>query len=317
MAQDVVINGTTYPAVESVSLRDGNGNETMYYPDAVRYVPQELTEEQKAQVRQNIGIPDSGGNAENVPDYWLTELDEGAEAINTALCTAGRNKSAFLFYSDAHWNYGSQMSPRLLKYLYKHTGMTKTFYGGDIVNDEATDYDTMKYLWNWREQLKDLPNHHSVVGNHDDGNATNNLFGEQYVYGYLLAPEETPDVVYGDSGLYYYIDSPAEKTRYLCLDTAYQGVGSDQQEFVKNALLTTPEGWHIVAIAHLWHDTDYSVSPAVPAGINAGAATILSMFDAYNSRSGDYAQCLGRVEFCIGELERTVLAAENQRGIKK
>jgi hypothetical protein len=55
MAQDVVINGTTYPAVESVALTDANGNVTMYYPDAVRYVAQNLTEAQKAQARANIG----------------------------------------------------------------------------------------------------------------------------------------------------------------------------------------------------------------------------------------------------------------------
>lgn len=56
MAQDAVINGTTYPAVESVALVDKNGNVTQYYPDAVRYVPQELTLEQQAQARENIGI---------------------------------------------------------------------------------------------------------------------------------------------------------------------------------------------------------------------------------------------------------------------
>ena len=31
MAQDVVVNGTTYPDVESVELTDGNGNKTSYY----------------------------------------------------------------------------------------------------------------------------------------------------------------------------------------------------------------------------------------------------------------------------------------------
>lgn len=56
MAQDVVVNGTTYPAVETVALTDANGNTTMYYPDAVRYVPQKLTDEQKIQARENIGI---------------------------------------------------------------------------------------------------------------------------------------------------------------------------------------------------------------------------------------------------------------------
>lgn len=59
MAQDAVINGTTYPAVEAVALTDGNGNTTQYYPDAVRYVAQSLTDAQKAQARENIGASDN------------------------------------------------------------------------------------------------------------------------------------------------------------------------------------------------------------------------------------------------------------------
>lgn len=253
------------------------------------------TDEDKAEM-----VADVVSSLDGIPDYWQTALDEGVEAINTALCEAGANKSAFLFYTDAHWNYGSQMSPTLLKYLYKHTGMTKTFFGGDIVNDEGTDYDTMEYLWEWRNQLKDLPNHHSVVGNHDDGNATNNLFSENYVYGYLLAPEETSDIVRGTNGMYYYIDNLPEKTRYLYLDTAYIGVNSDQQEFIKQALLSTPSGWHIVAVAHIWYDTNYDTSPPTIGNLSSDASVILTMFDNYNSRSGDYADCDGWVEFCVG-----------------
>ena len=272
MAQNLVINGVTYNGVESVEFMTKEGKKVSYV------------------------LSDA------VPDYWLSALEEGAEAINTALCTAGRNKSAFLFYSDVHWNYGSQMSPKLLKYLYKHTGMTKTFFGGDIVNDEATGYDAMSYLWDWRNQLKDLPNHHSVVGNHDDGNSTDNLFSEQYVYGYLLAPEESSDIVRGD-GMYYYIDNGAEKTRYLYLDTAYKGVDDKQKEFVKQALISTPSGWHIVAVSHIWYLPDYNqydVRPIPIVGLYSGASILLAMFDSYNSRSGDYANCEGWVEFCIG-----------------
>lgn len=56
MAQDVVINGITYPAVESVALDDGRGNTVMFYPDAVRYGKQTLTEAQKVQARENLGF---------------------------------------------------------------------------------------------------------------------------------------------------------------------------------------------------------------------------------------------------------------------
>lgn len=235
----------------------------------------------------------------NVPDYWQTALNDGVEAINTALCTAGFNKSAFLFYTDAHWNVSSQMSPKLLKYLYEHTGMAKTFFGGDIVTNEGDDYDTMAYLWGWRNQLKGLPNHHSVVGNHDDGNSTNNRFSEKYVYGYLLAAEETADIVRGN-GLYYYIDNPSEKTRYLFLDTAYKGAIADQQEFVKTALLGAADGWHIVVVSHIWYDTIYTTTPPSVGGINPNASIFLTMFDNYNQRVGEYTDCGGRVEFCIG-----------------
>lgn len=240
---------------------------------------------------------------EQIPNYWQSALDTGVQAINEKLCFAGANKSAFLFYSDTHYNYGSQMSPKLLKYLYKHTGMTKTIFGGDIVNDEGTDYDTMEYLWEWRKQLKDLPNHHSVVGNHDDGNATNNLFSKQYIYGYLLSAEETPDMVRDDKGMYYYIDNSPEKTRYIFLDTAYKGMTTEQTEFLKEALVGTKDGWHIVVVSHIWYMPDYDqydVRPVPLTGLSSDATTVVAMLDDYNSRNGDYVDCKGWVEFCIG-----------------
>lgn len=237
-----------------------------------------------------------------VPAYWKGALDEGAKAINTALCEAGRNKSAFLFYTDAHWNVNHKRSPMLLKYLHNHTGMTKTFFGGDIVSEESTDPDVMRYLWEWRNAIKGLPNHHSVVGNHDDGNTTDNLYSEKYVYGYLLAPEETPDMVCGD-GMYYYIDHAPERTRYIFLDTAYKGVDEQQREFLQQALIGTTEGWHIVVVAHVWYMPDYAqenVRPMPLKGLHPDAAIVTSMLDAYNSRTGVYAACGGWVEFCIG-----------------
>lgn len=245
----------------------------------------------------------SGTVADTVPSYWQSALDAGVEAINTAILEAGYNKSAFLFYSDAHWSNNSHVSPKLLKYLYEHTGMNRTFFGGDVVDNEGTTYNAMEYLWEWRNLLKGLPNHHSVVGNHDDGNATNNLFSEQYVYGYLLAAEETHDITRGDDGLYYYVDSPAEKTRYLCLDTAYRGVTTAQETFITEALKSTPSGWHIVVVSHIWYQPDYnqgSVKPIPIAGLDSNATKVITLLDNYNARSGAFSGCGATVEFCIG-----------------
>lgn len=245
------------------------------------------------------------GESVTVPSYWQSHLAEKVALIRQAVLTAGFNKSAFFFYTDSHWSndttYTAKMAPALLKYLYKNAPIRKTNYGGDIVSAEAADAETMAYLWDWRSQLYGLDNHHSVPGNHDDGNATNNLFSAHYVYGYLLAPEETADIVRGDADMYYYIDNPAEKTRYLYLDTAYQGVTDAEQEFVKAALLSTPESWHIVAIAHAWYANIYNDDGTVTLdGFDTGAKLLLDMFDQCNARTGDFAECAGWVEFCIG-----------------
>ena len=248
-------------------------------------------------------VDEIASSLDGIPSYWQPALDEGVEAINTALANAGYNKSAFLFYSDAHFDYGSRTAPKLLKYLYNHTGMTKTFFGGDIVNSEAADYEAMSYLWEWRNMLKDLPNHHSVVGNHDDGNATNNLFSEQYIYSYLLAAEETTGVVRGKNGLYYYIDNSPEKTRYIFLDTAYKGMTSDQTAFLKETLIGTKEDWHIVVVAHIWYEPDYdryNERPVPITGLSQDASIVTAMLDNYNSRLGEYADCKAWVEFCVG-----------------
>ena len=256
------------------------------------------------ELNDRVAILENSDHTDGIPDYWTEALEKGAQSINAALCAAGRNKSAFLFYSDVHWNYGSQMSPKLLKYLYKHTGITKTFFGGDIVNSEGSDYDTMKYLWDWRSQLKDLPNHHSVVGNHDDGTGDNNGgFSESYLYGYLIAPEETLDMVMGD-GLYYYIDNTIEKTRYVFLNTAaYSVFDANQEEWLKQILINTPANWHIIPIAHVWYEPDYSNYDKRPidiAGMYVDAKKICNILDEYNNRENAFINCEAKVEFCIG-----------------
>jgi hypothetical protein len=79
----------------------------------------------------------STGNTDaDIPDYWKTHLDERVEDIRRAMEKAGRSKSAFLWYSDVHWDCGSKNAPKLLKYLYNKTNINKTIFGGDIVNNE-------------------------------------------------------------------------------------------------------------------------------------------------------------------------------------
>ena len=266
---------------------------------------------------RNKIIGDIKDSFADVPEYWQASLDKGVRAINEELCNVGENKSSFLFYTDVHWNEGAEISPILLKYLSKHTGINKTIFGGDVVLKESLEYDDMSYLWKWRSMLDGLPNHHSVVGNHDDGNERNNLFTKQYVYGYLFADEETNDMVKGE-GFYYYIDNPLEKTRYLYLDTSYEGMTVQQETFIKNALLSTKDQWHIVVISHIWYEPDYDrygERPIPINGLSKDAKIVANILDAYNSREGDFLNCNGWVEFCIGGHVHYDYNGQTEKGI--
>lgn len=250
------------------------------------------------------------GEDQAIPDYWVEPLSAGTKAIRQAVQRAGMDKSAFLFYTDSHWNYNSGMSPRLLTHLYHNTPLNKVIFGGDIVQTEpdpesAEESDVMEYLWQWRSQIRELK-HYSVVGNHDDGEDTNNLFSYEYVYTYLFAPEDSSEIKRGGY-TYYYFDDASEKTRYLCLDTAYEGIynmSADQIAFLTDSLISTPEGWHIVVAAHAWYAPDYeNFVPGEPIGIldmTPHAATVAEVLDQYNARSGPFQGCGARVEFCIG-----------------
>ena len=247
------------------------------------------------------------------PDYWTEELETKADAIQSAMEKAGRNKSAFLWYTDAHWvNGNSKVSPSLLNYLYMNTPMNKVNFGGDIIGDSLlSTREEMKYLYEWRKAIKDLPNHHSVLGNHDMfASDSVDYEDDNYRYAFMIAPEETSDMVIGD-GNYYYIDNNAEKTRYLyiCYPNTNANDLLTQTQFIADAILSVAEGWHIVAIAHRWWQYSSSSTPT-SGGLGAFEADVLSVFDAYNARQSrngsnyfyaqDFTNAKGKVEFCIG-----------------
>lgn len=243
-----------------------------------------------------------------VPDYWKSYLDSKVTEINAALSSASENKSTFLWYTDAHWatNYGK--SPMILKYLSKHTGMQKTFFGGDIAYEKTGETASLQA---WQASVKDIPNHHSVIGNHD--NQVTELSTAEARANFFIMPERTGDMVIGTNAtngkMYYYIDNHIENTRYICLSTGRMWTLADEVEWCIEVLNSTPKNWHIVIISHLWLNSDYTNGGVVttPEDYTQG---YLDMFDAYNyrqsgtesftSKAYDFANAQGKIEFIMG-----------------
>ena len=261
-----------------------------------------MTPEEMPAMIGNIGIG-------TVPDYWKSYLDTKVTEINTALNSAGERKSAFLWYTDAHWTTNHGQSPVMLKYLSKHTGMTKTFFGGDISSAKSGEISALNA---WKDMVKDIPNHHSVIGNHD--NQVADL--PEGLGDFFIVHERTGDMSIGTDATsgknYYYIDNHIEKTRYICMSTGRMWVYADETKWVVDVLNSTPKDWHIVIIGHLWLDNAYDDAGKVVINTTPPDYTqfLLDVFDAYNYRlSGttakhsvvyDFADAGGKIEFVIG-----------------
>ena len=278
MSESVVINGVTYNGVDALALTRPDGSIATFCPDS-------------------IGV---------VPAYWKSYLETKATEINTALSAAGENKSAFLWYTDAHWLYNFKQSPTILKYLSKNTGMKKTFFGGDIAQ-EKTGETTM--LTAWQELVKGIPNHHSVIGNHD--NQVSELATAADRAEFFIMPERSGDMSIGTDAtngkLYYYIDNHIDNTRYICLSTGRMWTYKDEMVWCAEVLNSTPKNWHIVIIGHLWLNYDSNGIITTPEDY---VQSLLDMFDAYNYRgsgttavnsvSYDFTNAAAKIEFLIG-----------------
>lgn len=246
----------------------------------------------------------------SIPSYWKSELETKADTIQQVMETVGRNKSAFYWYTDVHWQTNAKKSPILLKYLTDNTQINKINCGGDVINDPSPyNHENTKYIHDWRKQIANLPNHHTVLGNHDLNHWSTDV--HKMAYANILAHQETNDMVVSDVDGCYYIDCPSEKTRYLylCFLNKNQTDMMTQGQFIVDSIKSVKEGWHIVVINHRWFQYASSSTPTT-GSIPAYEKEILDIFDKYNARTTrtgsnyfyaqDFTDSKGKVEFCIG-----------------
>lgn len=88
MAENVVINDTTYNGVDTLALLRPDGSVVTFYPDAVRYNAQNLTEAQKEQARKNIGAVSEIDIPVKGVDYWTSADQE--EIVQQTLIALGK-----------------------------------------------------------------------------------------------------------------------------------------------------------------------------------------------------------------------------------
>lgn len=208
--------------------------------------------------------------------FWDTYITNKANMINSYLAN-GNDKSVFLFLTDTHWNNSPEylnhygINPELMRFLSKKCNINIVIHGGDLNSENRSD----KYIaiTNMTDPVAKMRSAFENVfltrGNHDD-----NIEGANNVWDYVITQSDsysymfrgTKNVVFGETGTYFYHDIPHEKLRVIsldCIDFPYSNsvdasksdlkilaYGYTQLQWLCDTLKNTPDGYHIVIYTH-------------------------------------------------------------------
>lgn len=190
---------------------------------------------------------------------------------------------SFMFFTDLHYNHNEMQSQHLAKYILDHSSIPFIICGGDFTAAYGPDSrceSAINYLIEYQATIgKDKL--FSVRGNHDftvkesasssngytcDKATTLNAITKKNEYNYNV------ESVQGE--MYYVIDIPAQKTRFLMMNSCDDETAGSVAWGVRYTVsakqltwmlekLTEKEGWNYIIVSHVSADpdvADYDVS---------------------------------------------------------
>ena len=242
-----------------------------------------------------------------VPKYYREHIKEKEVLINNAILSAEGNYASFVFFTDAHWGNNQKNSPALINHLVYSTPIEDVVFGGDVITSFFEDPNDALALGKEFQRAFNIIdcNMYYLYGNHDNNSDSHpdllsQHLSEDQVYDYLQS--SMGDCVY--SGFYNFIfDRESSKTRFICLDTGrfyysrFRDKTLDTVAFVIEALNTTPTGWHVVLLSHIWSELSKNADGIREAYVPAFHQSFLDLFDAFNDRLLGYYNYNGKSLF--------------------
>lgn len=221
-------------------------------------------------------------SSEEYPDYIKEEVENSVRKI---LSHQNFDTVTFGFMTDIHYalSYNHKIRFRRTMNAYreiaKRVFIDKLFLGGDYTNEGCKEHKT-KCFNELRAEFDEV-NYFPVHGNHDDGTIWDKFYiendkdenhldhGELYKLFYNHIPSKGAQLDKDNPSLYYLVDEPSTKTRYVCLDMndipyifndkgilKYRGqhlftMSQKQLDWLVNkALRFDEDGWSVAFVAH-------------------------------------------------------------------
>ncbi len=253
------------------------------------------------------------------PDYFYNQLVTKELKAEELLDDCEDNQVSFIFLTDVHWGKNQKHSPALIKHIVDYTPLERVFFGGDVITYHTDDpQEALELGFDFQKSFSFLgPDFYCVFGNHDDNalgqsSEKEKHLTEEQIYSYLQS--QMTGVAYGP---YYnfYFDDEKSKTRFLCLDTGRfylfrKAYTSMTAEYAIGILNTVPEGWHVIAVSHIW--TNLVSQDTGESKESEYVRPLIEILENYNKRAGatfkyngksieyDFSNAGGKVEYCLG-----------------
>lgn len=236
-----------------------------------------------ANLATRIQTLEEANGVNTVPGYYESHIANKVAEINELKPEKG---GQFIFITDIHvGGYssrgGNQMhSHALINRIVNNTTIDKVFNGGDLLNNDAS-YSVPRSINRICKAISYAqPDRNCkqffVVGNHDGGldyGSGGVVTSPRHITADELAVASNvysvaPYVRYDDySPFQLYYDDPVEEIRYIVLDIGERDAATDETytdslKFYLNALVTTPEGYHVVVFNHRIINSELEVQEA-------------------------------------------------------
>ena len=251
MAENILINGTTYPGVESVELNTMDGKKVLYFQGQPVNIVQETGSDESA-VMSQAAVTDALNSLSNeivdqTPDYWKAAVDAMSDVIKERQAEAGAQAFQFVWFSDPHGvedqttndTITSRVTDigRVAQYAANKFDIPFVAISGDIMSQAThgtaaavlAEYDAMD------DVLAPIDRDKLVYGkgNHDGSYYTANgvsylkNIGCKQIYNVMFRRQALDRTrVFGGDGSYFYVDDSASKVRLIMLNAHTDGDSS-------------------------------------------------------------------------------------------
>lgn len=226
-----------------------------------------------------------------IPDYYHIDdyIDDIVDSVNTIGLGLGQQSSRSIFVTDYHLDWNARISPMLIKYLIKKTGIRNVVFGGDGYTKDTSSklggYNKLcGFLTDFNKVNEDADVYY-ITGNHeynDPSSSSESLrLSRSSVFHLLNEPNHNIVHCFNYSNSFYY-DDESVKIRTYCIDCEYDSTVLTQANArweVFDSMLEVPEGYAVIIYSHAGqtHDGSYIIT-----GVNGRFGQLLQCAAAMN-----------------------------------